>query len=108
MKKILDFFHDYRGYGNCESVCRVTIWEDSEKNVVLFTDEGKGTSVTNFSEHLANQMKKHFTRSTIMFFETYKHNEHPDGITYEVKDGQYCLPTWHPTTSEAFQNLTEL
>lgn len=107
MKKIQDFNHSYKGFGNCDSECRVTIWEDATKNVVLFTDLGKGTSVTNFSEHLANQIKGHLTKGNVRFFETYPHSEQPDEITYDMRGGQYCVPSWKPITSTAFQNLVD-
>lgn len=105
MKKIRDFVHEFKGFGNCHSECDVTIWESETMNVVLFTDRGVGTSVTNFSEGLATQMKPIVTRPVIRFFEKYDDNENPDEIFYTELNGRFVSPEWKPFTADQFETL---
>lgn len=92
-KADLIFNHKYLGFGNCDSECKVEIWinvpsSNGDICIVLFTDLGKGTSVTNFSEGLVTQIyEKHlkhgYKKEQCVFAETY------DRIQIDI-----VLPNW--------------
>lgn len=52
------FEFKFKGFHNCQSVCRVEIIRDAEANVIIFTElaENHGTSVTNAMELLLSQL----------------------------------------------------
>ena len=106
MKLIHDFIHTYKGFGIHLSKCRVQIWEDAAKNVVLFSDINKGTSVTNASEQIAQEIKPNLTRIAVRFFETYPHNDSEyDEISYTIRDGEYSSPDWKRMPYGEFKQL---
>ena len=52
------FIHHFKGYGGCASFCRVHLFTSGELTIVVFEDLGDdtGTSITNASEQLANEI----------------------------------------------------
>ena len=50
------FIHTFKGFGNCKSQCQVDIIEENGVKIVIFTDIGVGTSVTNASEQIATEI----------------------------------------------------
>lgn len=50
-------FH-YKGFGNCDSQCRIRIYQTLDKTVVIATelDENEGTSITNVCERLIKEV----------------------------------------------------
>lgn len=108
MQLIFDDNYDFKGYGIHPSTCKVQIWEDAGKNVVLFTDLGIGTSVTNASEQLAEEIKPKLTRMTVGFFECYAHLEGIyDQIFYQIRDGKCASPDWKRMPAGEFEKLIE-
>ena len=89
----LIFNHEYLGFGNCKSECKVEIWINIPTSLgycclILFTDLGKGTSVTNFSEGLVTQIyNKHLKLG-------YKKEECVFAETYDRKQIDIVLPQW--------------
>ncbi len=85
-----EFFHDFLGFGNVRSQCKVTIITDKkDKHLILFEDLGLGTSVTNASEMLAQQIVNTQSLDPVdcRFFETYKEYGYDtfDEIIYDWK-----------------------
>ena len=59
---ITDTIFHYKGFGNCDSQCRIRIYESSEKTVVIATelDENEGTSITNVCERLIKEVCEYY------------------------------------------------
>jgi hypothetical protein len=59
-----DYIYEYRGYSNCESRCRVRIYEAPGQSPVFLVEEladNPGTSITNMAEYLAAELAtRHF------------------------------------------------
>lgn len=72
----MQFNHDFKGFGTHRSTCNVKIWVCGEKAFVLFTDLGRGTSVTNAAEQLVEEITAlylpKFKRAFTFFAETYQ------------------------------------
>ena len=72
------FIHEYKGFGGCESRCKVYMVSDSPLTHFCFEelDDNYGTSVTNMSEYLATQMIQIFNLKPYecFFYETYPHS----------------------------------
>lgn len=109
-RKIHDFYYDFMGFGRCPSRCRITVWEKDNANLVLFTDIGIGTTVTRFSEHLAEHVKPYLTRPSIRYFETYQYkidageNRAYNEIFYEQSEGA-VLANWDTISNSEFEKL---
>jgi len=97
MKLTVNGTLDYRGMGDYgpHSRCKLQVWTDGTKNVVLFTDLGVGTSVTNASEYIAEKVKQTIPLlGTTRWFETYD-GEQVDEIEYRSKE-PFGSPSWKP------------
>jgi len=82
--------HGYLGFGRVVSNCQVEIWKlDEGRAVVLLTDMGQGTSVTNASETIITEVyEKHLKgtdKTKCLFMETYP---------YDNADIDQVVPTW--------------
>jgi hypothetical protein len=105
-----DFVHYFKGYGGCQSVCRVHIFCTPDCNVVVFEDMGRatGTSITNASEQLANEILrlKHLNPAQTSWLECYpkyEKNFRFDLITYtyDPVTNLYSKPKWSHCPNEA-------
>lgn len=110
MEELKIFEHRYKGYGNCDSKCRVyakkvTNPRYGDTHYFCFEDLGIGTSVTNLSEQLATEMVEKFNidPKQARFFEYYAHDNisHPatfDEITYvwEGRIARVPSANWKP------------
>jgi hypothetical protein len=103
------FIHEYKGFGNCESKCMIYITFINGIHQICFEDMSIGTSVTNFSEHLATQMVKRFelVPKICRFFETYPDNirnnqREVDEITYDWENNVATNPKWKPSNENIF------
>jgi len=69
-----EFIHEYKGYGVHPSQCLVKMFTDDGDTFICFIDMGVGTSVTNASEQLAQEIVNKFDLrpGDCRFFETYK------------------------------------
>jgi hypothetical protein len=78
----------YKGLGVHNSECTIEIWRGKNKAVVLFTDNNKGTSVTNAADQLITEIyNKHLIylhKENCIFMETYDRKEGID----------FIIPTW--------------
>ena len=96
--------HEYKGFGNCESKCRLYIKEVTNPRYgattfVCFENMGVGTSVTNMSEELATQIVHLYglDPQTTRFFESYKYDREPrslDEIEYTWHGNIARRPQW--------------
>ena len=80
--------YKYIGLHTFKSECKVEIWKQGKQAVVLFTDLGIGTSVTNASEKLVTEIYNLYLSdcnpNECLFAETYDKTEAIDVI----------VPTW--------------
>ena len=72
-----EFIHEYIGFGIHDSQCNVKIWDINENlHLIICTDLGKGTSVTNAAEQIATEIyQAHFKgvdKKNLIFAETYE------------------------------------
>jgi hypothetical protein len=110
---IEEFIHEYRGYNIHPSKCQVRIYTDDGETMICFIDLGVGTSVTNCSEQLAQEIvNKHNLRpQDCRFFETYEQYEFDtfDEIEYEwTLDQDHWeakSPKWKPVSDDKIKNL---
>lgn len=85
--------YKFKGFGIHNSECDVKIWFEKEKAIVLFTDIGKGTSVTNASEQLVTEIYNgyltKFDKNNVMFMETYERDKR-----HRIEDVDIVVPVW--------------
>lgn len=88
----------YKGYGNCNSYCKLEIWKEEDKAVVLFTDINIGTSVTNASDILVTEIYNNFLldydKKNCLFMETYDEAKGVDIIVPKWKGSLVHDVTW--------------
>jgi hypothetical protein len=87
-KPDLLFIHQFKGFGINKSECKVEIWKLQDKALVLFTDTGKGTSVTNASEQLVTEIYNQY------LIKDYKPNQCLFSETYDRIQIDIVLPNW--------------
>ncbi len=59
MRLTRDEIYPYKGFHNCDCVCRIRVYEEPNRPYVVIATqlpENRGTSITNFAEHLAAQI----------------------------------------------------
>lgn len=93
-KPDLDFIHSFRWMGRgFDSEVKVEIWFQDLKAVVMFTDTGVGTSITNAAEQVIEEVyhKKlfGFVKENCLFIETY--DKYKDGV-------DIIIPVWNGET----------
>ena len=84
----------YKGFGGCDSECKVEIWIHDTKDYafVLLTDLGVGTSVTNFAEGLITEVYKRFLQD-------FKKDNCVFAETYDIEEGvDRVIPEWDGET----------
>lgn len=100
------FIHEFEGYFKCKSKCRVYVTKISDITHICFEelDDNPGTSVTNMSEHLANDMirKLNIRPGLIKFFESYPENNHRkdrsfEEVLYTWRGNEAHDPHWLPS-----------
>lgn len=96
---------EYKGFGNCDSICGFEILKYESKAVVILTEleENLGTSITNFYEHLATiiyetrlkpmpvenvRWLEHYPYSSLLKAETY------DAVILKYDGKRFHSPRW--------------
>lgn len=86
----LDFDFDFEGFGKCKSKCNIKVWTIQEKQFVLLTDLGVGTSVTNASEIIITKLYREvfrlYHKEDLIFAEMYTEDRE--------EDIDLIIPTW--------------
>lgn len=108
-----EFIHEYKGYNIHPSKCIVRIYSDDGETYICFIDIGVGTSVTNASEQLAQEIVNKFNLrpEDCRFFETYQQYDYEtfDEIEYEWwpdrEHWEARAPQWKPVIED---NLKEV
>lgn len=82
--------YKFLGFGTFKSECKVEIWKLKDKAISLFTDTGKGTSVTNASEQIVTGVYNKY------LINEYKTNQCLFAETYDkVEQGiDVIVPEW--------------
>ena len=111
---IKSFEHQYKGFGTHPSKCIVEIRDGETESYITFIDAGQGTSVTNASEQLANEVRDMAANAKIRFFERYVRNEAErkagvkhtyDEVTYTEKNGAFHSPKWKHLGETAYNKI---
>jgi hypothetical protein len=81
MALIHEEIHEYYGYHNCESRCRIRVYERLGGAAVIVASglegelvhlgENHGTSITNMAEHLATAWRRRYCKVPIVWLEHY-------------------------------------
>ncbi len=77
--------YEYAGISGCQSVCRLEIWgADTATPVVLVTErlDNDGTSVTNWAEHLAEQVCREYRLDPTLLWWLECYEREDDGDDY--------------------------
>ena len=95
------FIYSFKGFGIHPSKCKVDVFEKAGYHVVVFTDIGMGTSVTNASEQLASEIVqlRGLDPERTKFYERYHpgtDDETLDEITYQWHGLRASRPKWKP------------
>lgn len=111
------FRHSFNWLGRShESICDVLVYSDDGEHLICFREIGIGTSVTNASEQLAQEIvaKLDLNPTDCRFFETYDDEEY-DEIVYEWIQGKTPAgftiswraknPQWKPCKEEEIKQL---
>lgn len=117
---------EFNGLGNYASKCGVLIWRKHYSNVpsvvlMIELSDNKGTSVTNYSEHIASKVvqKEWLSPFSTLFFEVYeddmtekgrrlrKKEDAVDSVMYQGLsiDGKYSLPEFRFYGLQKFKDL---
>ena len=108
------FEHEYKGFGIHPSRCKVEIRERTNETFITFIEMDIGTSVTNASEQLADEIAPKANSKNIRFFERYIRTEiekdqgFKDGyaeVTYQVVNGKYRSADWKHLTKEEYVHI---
>lgn len=106
-KHIISRRYTYGGHRGLPSACYLDVWTDGSSFTVMFTeaDDNPGTSVTNFSERLANSVSELLGHpSQVKWIEHYPANKfykaYFDEVTYSGRPGNYYSPQWTPMDLE--------
>lgn len=115
------FRFDYKGFGNCDSFCYLTILtiRDAYHNrfltVVIFheAEDNPGTSITNMSEYLAQKVKDIYfpnrPSDDVRWFEHYEYlstiGETWDEVFYDIENDKYSHPRWKSSSFETVNNF---
>lgn len=115
------FIHEFHWLGRrFVSRCQVDIFKKNDDTLVLFTDLGDGTSVTNASEQIATEIMKlkNLDPNKTLWAECYSEDftnpkppfneKYPfDQITYEFIDGELRHPEWRNMEVKLFPALNQ-
>ena len=88
--------HKFLGFRTFKSECKVEIWKLKDKAIVLFTDTGNGTSVTNASGQLVTEIYnqyliKEYKTNQCLFAETYDKVEKGIDVIVTEWDGNKVI-----------------
>ena len=108
-----EFIHEFKGYGVHPSQCLVKMFTDDGDTFICFIDMGVGTSVTNASEQLAQEIVNKFDLrpDDCRFFETYKQYDYEtfDEIEYswwpDRNHWEARSPKWLPVIEDDLKGL---
>lgn len=104
------FRHSFNWLGRLhESICDVLLYSDDGENFICFREIGIGTSVTNASEQIAQEIveKFNFNPTDCRFFETYD-DESYDEIEYTWINIRNKWEARQPDWRRAGPEITEL
>ena len=120
MRMTLDQTFPYRGYYDCESRCRLRVWQEpGQVPVVLFTelDDNPGTSITNMIEYIAWEAFKLLERpeTGMIVIEHYRdrgmvrgkamYKEEFDMVTFTRTANGYDNPCWRRICKEDVEKI---
>ena len=109
--KITSFEHNFLGFGTHPSKCIIEIRDGENQSFITFIDTDEGTSVTNASEQLANEVRGKAKHPNIRYFERYIGKPELwslttyDEIRYKETNGQLHSPVWESLTEETYYEI---
>ncbi len=107
---ITDTIFDYKGFWNCDSQCRIRIYDTSEITIVIASEieKNEGTSITNVCEYLIKKVGEHFCLNLhkTLWIEHYPPDVLIEEDTYSMVSidlrGSAC---WTPIAQEKVEEL---
>ena len=107
--------HDYKGFWGCDASCDIEVHLRSDgKHVFIATEvpENRGTSITNYAEHLATAMRKQYglKPEDVIWIEHYpeakdRRKESFDLVRFAVEGDSFRTPVWTRLTEETVDDL---
>src|SRR5215469_18898412 len=107
--------YNYKGYRGCDSSCDIEVHRRSDgKYVFIATEvpENRGTSITNYAEHLATAMRKQYGLKPldVIWIEHYpeakdRRMESFDLVCFAVLGDSFRTPVWTRITEQAVDEL---
>ena len=109
------FEYPFLASGRWSSKCLVEIRNTRTESFITFVDIDEGTSVTNASEQLANELRGRARHANIRFFERYDWGKRGyigqqfgktiDEIRYQETNGKLHSPSWESISEETYQEI---
>ena len=107
--------YNYKGFWGCDSCCDIEVHRRSDgKYVFIATEvpENRGTSITNYAEHLATAMRKQYGMKPedVIWIEHYseakdRRKESFDLVRFAVLGDTFRTPVWTRITEQAVDEL---
>jgi len=107
--------YNYKGFWGCDSCCDIEVHRRSDgKYVFIATEvpENRGTSITNYAEHLATAMRKQYglKPEDVIWIEHYteakdRRMESFDLVRFAVVGDCFRTPVWNRITEYAIADL---
>src|SRR5215469_10586617 len=107
--------YNYKGYRGCDSSCDIEVHRRSDgKYVFIATEvpENRGTSITNYAEHLATAMRRQhgLKPEDVIWIEHYpeakdRRKESFDLVRFAVVGDIFRNPVWTRITEQAVDEL---
>jgi len=107
--------YNYKGYRGCDSSCDIEVHRRSDgKYVFIATEvpENRGTSITNYAEHLATAMRRQhgLKPEDVIWIEHYpeakdRRKESFDLVRFAVVGDIFRSPVWNRITEYAVGDL---
>ena len=113
MKKIEEFYHEFKGYGIHDSRIKVHIYQGLDRKMVVFQDIGEGTSVTQSAEQLAKEildLKELYVNQTIWveLYPYYDYSAAQIKFTFDQMSRVFRYPKWVPVSENILNLLKEI
>ena len=107
--------YNYKGFWGCDSCCDIEVHQRSDgKHVFIATEvpANRGTSITNYAEHLATAMRKQhgLKPEDVIWIEHYpeakdRRKESFDLVRFAVVGDTFRTPVWTRITEQAVDEL---
>lgn len=99
--------YNYKGIRGCDCKCDIEIRE----NIVIATElkENPGTSITNWAEHLANDITEQYSipKEKLVWLECYDHLGIYAIVEFELRGNVFVNPQWKHCTKAVIDKIAD-